>query len=637
MSQRELINILVVGDDSVGKSTLINSYMADYSTNVPRTDDTHCNHLMKIESECLTNYEGDIFLNFIDTQGYKNSNNCLQNLHTMSINIDVFFAVYDMKMIKEKNYKLELVNDIKSLINAREYGYLFVIVNKCDEYILNEKGFVDKECKEMDDFIVSLRSCLGDAFDNIILLSAHNAYLHRYLYYSNNNDLETIKEIDNIVKLQIGERVYKKMKDTLLTLKDKRNFLDKKFDLDDIYENVMTESGYTYFLEKIDTFISSNFQTIRNRHIKNDINELKTNNDLINVISELKKIIVSINSENKEIYENIESFINSDKFNERIVCLLKSPKKILTTVINDVSEIDALIFKKWGRHLLKDQIHSLKTVRNENLIDIFKFSFDKTVLDEIKSKVTVEILYESLNNSVKNMKLLEYFSVIKSIANIMDYDVNYIAVTSLFITNFANTDDHIVNRNIVIKNTIEKILVEETNSAIRFILLNLLYSIDSRIDMSNRILLCNYEEFNRADDAIILFHRVVKEIFDEQKYKNIDTISDVKNYILSLDEKYKNISSLSSFIKKISCQCESVIESLQLVDKCHKGGALYTLLDAVVMKKKEDSESDSDSEKNTKNKKKVSPKKKEESDSDDDSEMNAKTKKKVVTVAGKKR
>jgi hypothetical protein len=91
------------------------------------------------------------------------------------------------------------------------------------------------------------------------------------------------------------------------------------------------------------------------------------------------------------------------------------------------------------------------------------------------------------------------------------------------------------------------------------------------------------------------------------------TVSDAKNYILSLDEKYKNISSLSFFIKIISSECDSVTQALQLIEKCHNNGALYTMIDTISAPDKKEV-----SENNIKNtKKKVAFTKKKDSDDDE--------------------
>jgi hypothetical protein len=643
MNQKEIINILVIGEACTGKSTLINSYLANDLINIKRNSSCSTT-LTKVESEFMINHNDDIFINFVDTEGYKNSKHCLQNLNSLSAYVDAFFVVYDMKSIQENKQNLDLICEIKKIIETRKYGYIFIIVNKCDEYHTNyyENGssfiqemeqynntlsgkeinmddenlinFVNK-VEKYNNFCKSVKDCIDDEFNNIIPLNAYDAYLYRCLYHCDNiDDPETEKEINNIIKLQIGECIYKKMKIPSLTLKDKRNFLKNKYCFDEMYENAMDESGYTDFANKIKKFISLNSPKIFTKHIKDELDKLKTADDITYIILEFKKIIARIICvDDKDIYDNISFFIHN-KFDECVLSLSKNPTKISTLIINDISEIDSLIFSKLGCYMLKNLINFLKTVRNENLVDIFKFLFDKNILDEIKDKLTVEILHESLNNSVKNMTMTEYFSAIRSIANITSYDANYIAVTALFVTRFIDINHHIVNKNIAIKNTVEKILNEETDKSVKFVLLHLLHSVDSKkINMNNRVLLCNYDEFDKINETIMVYYHLIKEIFNGQKYKNMKTVSDAKNYILSLDEKYKNISSLSFFIKIISSECDSVTQALQLIEKCHNNGALYTMIDTISAPDKKEV-----SENNIKNtKKKVAFTKKKDSDDDE--------------------
>jgi hypothetical protein len=538
--KEETINILVIGNANVGKSTIINALGANYLSKINSNSNKNNNDQKKNFASFIDGNENNIVIdNFfenkncnisvklVDVEGYENNDECKSKLIEISQNIDIFLVVYDLNNID----KCDLLYDIIDIVKRNTYGYIFMIINKCDDVILNENGIVDSMNFEKYNCICNnLKDKYYFNSNNIIPLKGKDAYLYRYLYYYDNDTIlneKTEKDIDDIIQLQIGKVMYKNMLNSVTNLESKKKYLKKKFDLDDIYSNAMNESGYTNFENKIEICVKENFDTILKKHIENDLEKIKVKECDINEIFEnLISIIEKTEIGDNVNYDKIISYLNSN-FREKISAIKKSPEKISMNIINKLNDINNEIKEKWNNEILLDEIASLKIIRNDNMIEIFKYSFDEEILGEIKNKITPDILYMSLNNNInKNMNYDEYLSNIEKIAYITEFNIEYITTASLCFIKFI---DYNKNHQIIIQNCINKLLVQETNDNVSFILLNLLNTLNEitnkaiiyDANMPNSILVINYDDYKNQNDIFLRFYNVIKKLFDCQKVSKL--------------------------------------------------------------------------------------------------------------------
>jgi hypothetical protein len=529
--KEETINIIIIGDANIGKSTIINALGANYLSKIKNDEtkkfssfvDNNENNI--VIDNFFVNNNCNVNIKLVDVEGYENSDECKTKLFEISCNIDIFLVVHEFNNIGN----FDILNDVINIIKKNNYGYLFVVINMCDDIILYENCIVNNE-NENDGIYNKLCNNLRDKykidFDDIIPLKSKDAYLYRYLYYYDDDTVyhaKTEKDIDEIIQLQIGKVMYKNMLNSVSNLESKKKYLRKKFDLDDIYSNAMNESGYTNFENKIEKCVKENFNTILKKHIENDLEKIKIKEcDINNLIEKIIEIIEKIEIEDNINYEKIILYLNSN-FREKISIIKKSPEKISVNIINKMSEINNKIKEKWNDDILLDEITSLKMIRNDNMIEIFKYSFDEEILAEIKNKIDSEIIYISLNNNInKNMNYYEYLINIEKIAQITDFNIEYIASASLCFIKFI---DYNKNCKIIMQNCINKFLIQETNDNISFILLNLLNmlnEIDSKTNIYNdnclnQILVSNYNDYKNQIEHFMKFYNTIKKLFDNQK------------------------------------------------------------------------------------------------------------------------
>jgi hypothetical protein len=550
--QNENINILILGQVNTEKT-----YVANALAKKCAIKNDNINFFVKINDDDKYTCNVEV----MDVESNKLSDDNKKVLEEQSSFIDLYVIVCgENNSNDQKVYDTEIIDFISNLIEKNNHGYYFVVVNKKDDILESEN--------------ISL--------ENVTLLNAKKAYLYRYLYYYDEemiSDTETEKEIENIMKSLIGEITYKKMKNTLISTKSKLEFLNKKFDFESIYEDVMSESGYDDFEEKITNIISANYEKILRKHIGNDIDEITNvesvnNNELIIGISKCAELVEKISEDDFENYEKIVLYITTN------LCIIleilaKSPEKISTDIINELTNMNITLNKKWQNNILCDQINGLKIIRNDNLVSIFKFAFDEKILEEIKEKLTVEILHESLLNHVKNINLEQYLSMIERIAEITNNNIEMIATTALFLEKFAKI--HV--NNYVIGNIIREYVLEETNDKVKYVFLNVMSKLAIQSG-KNTILLCVYNDYIEGKKIINEIYETIKDIFDIEKYENIESSSQIKKYICDIDQKYKNMSSslLSNFTKKMISNYVSVYKIIQFVDKQHKNNLLEYII-----------------------------------------------------------
>ncbi len=577
VNKTETIRIQILGHSGTGKSTIINGLCSKKIFNKLTNEEILCSSVENDDNQQII--EDFLDMDNFDCDDIKitlNNNNEIKN------NSDIYFFVTDIPSIIENNYQLDIIKNIKKTIENNNYGYLLIIVNKCDNFIFNQDSSVVIENERERDCYQKFCEIVQNEVSNnikIIPLRAHEMYLYRILQFCEDEsvDQNIEKELCNIVKLQVGEMMFKKMKNNLSTLKEKQDFLKKKFDLDEIYENAMTETGYYIVKKEINDLISQNYDTIIKQHIKYNIDDLKNSNNIDYICKELKNMIDKSNEDYTEIKDIISNFI-LDNLIKIMSNFELNPATINNNVIKNISNINTLMKNKWEINLLDAQIEKLINVRNDNLVEIFVSSFDNDILQEIKDKLTYEMLINSLWNSIKRMDFDTYLETLSNISKTLDYNINYIAIVSLFLINFM--DENYGDQ--IIKIWGNKILLSSNDSNIQFIMWNMLNNTNNK--NTEYQLLCDIDEFNNQNKIFNKYYEKLIDILDEKKYKDIQSSSDIKNYIYDLHNKYKKLSGVSLFAKKIISEYSSIVRAIREINKCHDNDTLEKIINTLEIK-----------------------------------------------------
>jgi hypothetical protein len=602
-NKTETIKIQILGHLGTGKSTIINGL---------------CSKKIKLINEEIlcSSFENDdnqpIIDDFLDMDNF-DCDDIKINLTKISNNADIYVIVTDLPSIIENNYQLDTINKIKKTIENNNYGYMLIIVNKCDNFVFDQDNSVIIENEKEKEYYQKF--CASNDI-KIIPLKAHEMYLYRTLYFCEDEsvDQNTEKELCNIVKLQVGEMMFKKMKNNLSTLKEKQEFLKKKFDLDEIYENAMIETGYSTMKKEMNNLILQNYDNIIKQHIKCNIDDIKDSNNIDYICKELENMIDKSKQDDMEIKDIISNFILNNLI--KIISNFElNPITINNNIIKNISNINTLMKNKWEINLLDLEIEKLINIRNDNLVDIFVSSFDNDILKEIKDKLSCDMLTKSLSNSVKEMDFDTYLKTFSDISRTLDYDINYIAIVSLFLIDFINE----FFGNQIIKMRVNKILVFNDDNDMKFIMWNVLNNINNK----NREyqLLCDLDEFNNQNKIFDKFYKNLVDILDEKKYKDIHSTSDIKNYIYDLHNKYKKLSGISTFAKKINSEYSSIIGTIREINRCHENDTLEKMINTSEIKETKIKEIKSGTVKETKKSyKNVHQSDSDESDSDNEND-----------------
>jgi hypothetical protein len=588
-NKNETIYISIIGDNNTGKSTFLNGlFCYDLQKKT--------NNLTFLKTNDKNNNE---ITDFFDKHGYVEKNNIIFdnivgnfsifNTNTFDNKIpDIYIITLDINKILQDNCDMSIINNIKNIIDTNNYGNCLIIINKCDDFSIEENNLIidDIQMKQKyENFCANINKICDYP---IIPFKSYDFYLYRMLYFCEEynydyneimNQKELQKDLLNIVKIQVGESIFKKSKQDLTCIEKMRKLLEKKLDIDEIYDTAMEECGYEFLKETINDILENNMNVITKNHINNNIQNIKlvNNNDINFVFAELKNTIIISNYYNKK--EDDMKNIIIEYVNNEFTNLLSNltPNQINNTMLKNTKEIKDYIGDNWDINVLDDLLENLTKIRNENLIDIFIVGFDIDLLAEIKDKLTTKILFDSLRNSINNINFESYLVALSDIAKILNYDINYISVSCMFILNYMNET---YGKQIVHNMCCMMMMANNANNVnkeLDYIFSNILYNmnINNILFINNdNYLMCNYDEYLNETNKFENFYKKICDILDEGKYRDITDSPDLKKFVYSLSNKYKKLSNLSLFVKKIIHDTSCILDAIKYVNKLHENNLL---------------------------------------------------------------
>jgi hypothetical protein len=342
----------------------------------------------------------------------------------ISYKIDIYVLLLDINSGLNTTDEIKILDFIVTEIKKNGHGYLHILINKCDNFELDDNGnpeFADDELNELyTRMLTTINHKCNDIKKNVSYspMCSNKLYVYRGIM----NNIESIegRHLDNIIVEQCGKAGLKNLtkgvkdKSDESTLKKKRKFISGLINKDKkIGKGWMNETGYTVFKSQLDNILKK-CDSIICHHVKhllkNALSVVKEftqhsadfYDDLIYNISiadkEFKKISkVAILHDIIEIMEHISTelfkacnkSINSfgssyDKINNVRHMLMRMEQ--YTKILSSYVSLDCN----------KESVALLINKKNELLTQKFVDEFDPVIFEEIVDIINIDIFTDSV-------------------------------------------------------------------------------------------------------------------------------------------------------------------------------------------------------------------------------------------------
>lgn len=365
--------------------------------------------------------------------------------------IDIYILVFDINSGLNTTDEVNILNVIATEIKKNKYGYVHIIINKCDDVIYNNNSFKfnDDELQELYDRCVeTTNKYFKDIKDicnvSISPLCASDLYVFRSI--KNNIDSIDEKHLDKIIMNESGKKELNK----LSSLSNKQKYIQGliKQKKSTLFDDWMKDTGYNMFQTSLSN-INSNYCKMIEHHIIIELNnilsinitdlDIITNklviiNDSLLKLSNIDKTYIKsdiiedlINKNTVKINQYINSGIDSysastlEKADSFIIKIGKFADKIKNWFkgSNPFDETKTKLIDK--RYLLLN--NQLLTKYDEKIfaelykkskLDITKFksSIDATLVVNSEEQYMPQIIIRLLNSIYKITNNDEYISIV---------------------------------------------------------------------------------------------------------------------------------------------------------------------------------------------------------------------------------
>lgn len=485
----ENINIAIIGPVSAGKSTLLNGIFSNTFSDMKRKKTTMMPQIYNISDNCnkyntyqeiklansKSNHEilelresgkyttenfseltynikhiddfiklpnKNISYSIIDMPGLNCSGGgdtiYYDYLSKKSKDIDIYVAVFDINSGLNTTDEIKILQEINNYIETNKYGYLHILINKCDSISFdknNNFSFDDEEISELYNRCCEIINKYITSTKNFTISPICTSELYVYKCTANNIDTLDEKHIDNIIKNECGKSELKNV--NLKGSVYKRNFFKSLIkDLKQkLYQNWMQDTGYLLFVKSLNNILT-NYTNIINHHIylelsllnkTIDVNNINiddiTNklliiqdrinnieymsNDVTNIIAEICKIIDNyvfnvVSSNNECKLNEVNSHINKIKtFCKKLKNLFKvNPETNYfnnsTKLLNEkrTLRLNAELSNEYNNEIFGELI-------NNNLLNIQ--SYELSLINTLNNdKLKFELLFKSIHTILNN-------------------------------------------------------------------------------------------------------------------------------------------------------------------------------------------------------------------------------------------
>ena len=226
--------------------------------------------------------------------------------------IDIYILVFDINSGLNTTDEVNILNVIATEIKKNKYGYVHIIINKCDDVIYDNNSFKfnDDELQELyDRCIETTNKYFKDIKDicnvSISPLCASDLYVFRSI----KNNIESIdeKHLDKIIMNESGKKELNK----LSSLSNKQKYIQGliKQKKSTLFDDWMKDTGYNMFQTSLSN-INSNYCKMVEHHIIIELNNIL----LINItdLDTITNKLISINDSLLKLSTIDKTYIKSE-------------------------------------------------------------------------------------------------------------------------------------------------------------------------------------------------------------------------------------------------------------------------------------------------------------------------------------
>lgn len=404
MDEQNRINIVIIGEVSAGKSTLLNSMFIKTLSEMKRirttmsaniyfeTDDKNllmnADAILKKNTEFETSAKGqpltelkenifyvpksvsfgdknkkkDYGLNIIDIPGLNDGNGnqvikdwISKNFHKIDVVLFVINGEYAMNTESERGLFKFIIENVKKY----PYVTLMNLINKYDNPYDDELNELkDQACKFISDTLKEEKMHEYTDFKNVIIpICAEKAYLYRYIEFNKTLEGFSKKHRAELISLQLGPAAVKQ-DDSKIMAKLLKSIEESKNEPESYYNQTKYSEFITYFRENVvdicDKIYTKRLLGKINRTVSNaSTKELETLSFFDVIFKEYRKIRQMIAGlfTDKQIQQPLTKLIENAATIERlseVVLMLSTNNDVVDTITDkkDITTLKKLLLEK---------------------------------------------------------------------------------------------------------------------------------------------------------------------------------------------------------------------------------------------------------------------------------------------------
>ena len=137
--------------------------------------------------------------------------------------IDIYVLVFDINNGMNTNDEVQILQLVAEQVRKNNYGYVHIIMNKCDEINFDDQEAVTLGDEELDELFCRCRETVDKHMSGIDVSITPMSSSKLYVYRGVKNNIQSIDEshLDNIIKTECGRTELRK----LTTIDKKRSFV----------------------------------------------------------------------------------------------------------------------------------------------------------------------------------------------------------------------------------------------------------------------------------------------------------------------------------------------------------------------------------------------------------------------------
>jgi len=353
----------------------------------------------------------------------------------ISPTIDIYLVVFDINSGLNTTDEINILKFIVEQIQQNNHGYLHILINKCDNIIINGDN-ITLEDEELDELYKRIEEAIhkycSPIHDKVSFSPLCSQKL--YIYRSVQNDITTIEEehLNNIISEELGKKGLKDYS----TITAKREYVSELTN-SPIFGDWIKNTGYNQFIHSLDKILR-NYSEIVFYHINADLVKLQDIRriDFDIMREEIRKINTRIQKANQYtelpipqyLLDNLE--IINVKLNKHLIASFsESHIDIIDTILGKINDYYAMLKNVCKFNPLEGASSELSNTRIELLIDQFKVKFNSDIFIELH-----KAFFNEEDDEYSDDDFIDIFT--GSIENTLSEDMDSIIYISDIISQF---------------------------------------------------------------------------------------------------------------------------------------------------------------------------------------------------------